>query len=80
MLATIKFRILYLPVFFPNTHKINVQNYEVPCCFVWGLTLKGKYRLTGSENKMIKRILGPKIEEVVETGENDINRWAQIGG
>jgi hypothetical protein len=35
-------------------------------CETWSLTLREKYRLRDFENRMLRRILGPKRDEVIE--------------
>ena len=40
--------------------------YFLLCVFGWSLTLKEKCRLTVFENKVLRRIFGPKKDEVTE--------------
>jgi hypothetical protein len=43
-------------------------------CETWSLTLREERTLRVSENKVLKRIYGPKREEVTRNGENYIMR------
>jgi hypothetical protein len=43
-------------------------------CETWSLTLREEYRLRVFENKVLRRIFGPKRDEVREGGENCIMR------
>jgi len=49
----------------------DIQNYNFSCllygCETWSLTLREERRLRVFENRVLRRILGPKREEV--TGE-----------
>ena len=39
-------------------------------CETWSLTLREEHRLRVSENKVLRRICGPKRDEVTRSGEN----------
>jgi hypothetical protein len=43
-------------------------------CETWFLMLWEEHRLKVFENRMLRRIIGPKINEVTESGENCIMR------
>jgi hypothetical protein len=43
-------------------------------CGTWSLTLKEERRLRVSENRVLRRIIGPKRDEVGGNGENYIMR------
>jgi hypothetical protein len=74
MLATIQFRIFCLLLPFCN---INVKEYRskilpvvVYGCETWCLTLGEECRLRVSKNRVLRKILGPKREEVMEGGKD----------
>ena len=50
---------------------VNIQNYNLPVvlygCETWSLTLREDHRLRVFENRVLRRIFGPKRDEV--TGE-----------
>jgi hypothetical protein len=60
------------PSVFPSVVKKskyeNIQYYNLPVilygCETWSLTLCGEHRLRVSENKVLRRIFGPKKDEV----------------
>jgi hypothetical protein len=43
-------------------------------CEIWTLTLREEHRLRAFEDKVLRRIFGPKRDEVWEDGENCIFR------
>ena len=47
-------------------------------CETWSLTLREECRLRVFENKALRRIFGPKRDEVKESGENYITRSLMI--
>ena len=53
------------------TLSIDIQNYNFACCFyvcgTWSPTLREERRLSVSENRVLRRVFGPKRDEV--TGE-----------
>jgi len=72
MLAIIRYRIFCLPVCYPKTLKIKIYRTIIfPVvlygCETWSLTLREERRLRVFENRVLRRVLGPKRDEV--TGE-----------
>jgi hypothetical protein len=61
MLATIEFRIFSLPV---SYLKIMLSPVVMYGCETWLVTLKEDHRLRVSENRVPRRIFGPKWEEL----------------
>jgi hypothetical protein len=47
-------------------------------CKTWSLKLKEKHRLRVFENKVLRRIFGPKRDEIQGSGENYIMRSLMI--
>jgi hypothetical protein len=47
-------------------------------CETWSLTLREEHRLRVFENRVLRRIFGPKREEVRENGDNCIMRSFMI--
>jgi hypothetical protein len=43
-------------------------------CETWSLTLREERRLRVFENRVLRRVFGPKRDEVTENGENCIMR------
>jgi hypothetical protein len=43
-------------------------------CETWSVTLREEHRLRVFENRVLRRIFGPKRDEVTEVGENCIMR------
>ena len=43
-------------------------------CETWSLTLREEYRLRGFENRVLRRLFGPKRDEVTGSGEDYITR------
>jgi hypothetical protein len=43
-------------------------------CVTWSLTLREYRRLRVFENRVLRRIYGPKRDEVIESGENYVMR------
>jgi len=73
MLAIIRCRIFCLPVCYPKkkTKLMIYRTVTLPFvvyeCETWSLTLREERRLRVFENRVLRRILGPKRDEV--TGE-----------
>ena len=44
----------------------------------WSLTMREECRLRVSENRVLRRIFGPKTDEVIKSGENYIMRSLMI--
>jgi hypothetical protein len=72
MLATIQSRILSS---FLLSRNIKIRIYEaivlpvvLYACETWSLTLKEEHRLRVFENRVLRRIFGPKRDEVTEGG------------
>jgi len=40
------------------------------CCETWSVTLRGDHRFGVFEDRMLRRILGPKLEETAGSGED----------
>jgi len=77
MLVTIRCRIFCLPVCYPKKIKIKIYRIIILLvvlheCEIWSLALGERRRLRVSENKVLKRIFGPKTDEVTGGGENCI--------
>jgi hypothetical protein len=47
-------------------------------CETWSLTLREEHRLRVFENRVLRRIFGPKRDEVTGDGENYITRRFMI--
>jgi hypothetical protein len=67
MLAIIQSKIFYLPV---SYKKLKIKIYKTVIlpvvlygCETWSLTLKEEHRLRIFENRVLRRIFGPKREE-----------------
>jgi hypothetical protein len=43
-------------------------------CETWSVTLREEYRLRVFQNRVLRRIFGPKRGEVTGSGEDDITR------
>jgi hypothetical protein len=71
MLAIIRCRILCLPVSIQILKDEYIQNYNLPVVLyrgeTWSFTLKKERRLRVFEKRVLRRIFGPKRNEV--TGE-----------
>ena len=72
MLAIIRRRIVCLPVFYPKILKIKLyRTITLPVvlcgCETWSLTLREERRLRVFENRVLRRVFGPKRDVV--TGE-----------
>jgi hypothetical protein len=72
MLATIRSTVFYLPASF--SRNVKVKKYKTIIllvvsygCGTWYLTLREEHRLRVFENRVLRRIFGPKRDEV--TGE-----------
>jgi hypothetical protein len=62
MLVIIPCRISCLPVYYPKTLPVVLYG-----CESWSLTLREECRLRVFENRVLRRVFGPKRDEV--TGE-----------
>jgi len=62
MLAIIQSKIFCLPVSYQTT-KLNIENCNLYGCETWSLTLRVEHRLRVSENRVLRRISGPKRED-----------------
>ena len=72
MLVIIRCRIFYLPLCYPKRLKIKIYRTIILLvilygCETWSLTLKEERRPEVFENRVLRRIFGPKRDEV--TGE-----------
>jgi hypothetical protein len=47
-------------------------------CETWSLTLREEHRLRVFDNRVLRRISGPKRDEVTEVGENCIMRSCMV--
>ena len=47
-------------------------------CETWSLTLREERRLRVSENRVLRRVFGPKRDEVIGKGENYIMKSSVI--
>jgi hypothetical protein len=68
MLAIIQSKIFCLPVSYKKSLKIKIYKtvilpFVLYGCETWSLTLGGENRLRISENRVLRRIFGPKREE-----------------
>jgi len=65
MLAIIWCRIFCLPVCYPKNLKIKIYRTIILAvvlygCEIWSLTLREEHRLRAFQNRVLKRIIGPK--------------------
>jgi hypothetical protein len=71
MLATIRFSLLSSRLLSRNvkvkTYKTIILPIVLYGCETWSLTLREEHRLRAFENRVLRRIFGPKRDEV--TGE-----------
>ena len=71
MLAFIRCRIFWPPVCYPKILGLSIHNYNFAVVLygyeTWSLTLREERRLRVFENRVLRRIFGPKKDEV--TGE-----------
>ena len=72
MFAVIRYRIFCVPVLLSKKLKIKIYRTVIlPVvlygCETWSLTLRGERRLGVFENRVLRRVFGPKRDEV--TGE-----------
>jgi hypothetical protein len=67
MLAIIQSKIFCLPVSYKNLqikiHKTVILPFVLYGCETWSLTLRKEHRLRVFENRVLRRIFGPKREE-----------------
>jgi len=73
MLAIIQCRIFCLPVCYPKSLKIKIyRTIILPVvlygCETWSLTLREERRLSVFENRVLRRVFGPKRDEVTGNG------------
>jgi hypothetical protein len=70
MLATIQFSLLSSHLLSRNVkvkiHKTIILPVVLYGCGTWSVTLREEHRLTVFENKVLRRIFGPKRDEVIE--------------
>ena len=71
MLATTRCRTFCLPVCYSQNLKIKIyRTIILPVvlygCETWSLTLREEHRLRVSENRVFRRIFGPKRDRVTE--------------
>ena len=59
--------IIYLSLHHPSNYVGNISIFYVPLCETWSLTLREERKLRVFENMVLRRILGPRRDEV--TGE-----------
>jgi hypothetical protein len=68
MFAIIRCRTFCLPSLLPNNYEIKIHRTIIlPVfygCETWSLTLKDKCQLRVFENRVLRRIFGPKRDEV----------------
>jgi len=68
MLAIIRCRMFYLPSLLSSNLKIKLQNYNFVVilygCETWSLALRDERWLRVFENRTLRRIFGPKRDEV----------------
>jgi hypothetical protein len=67
MLATIRYRVFCLPACCPEIYKTIILPVVLYGCETWSLKLREEHRLRVFENRVLRRIFGPKRDEV--TGE-----------
>jgi hypothetical protein len=67
MLVIIRCRIFCLPVCYPKIQRISILSVVLYGCETWSLTLREEHRLRLFKNRVLRRIFGPKRDEV--TGE-----------
>jgi hypothetical protein len=69
MPATIRFRVFCHPSSCPNVkvklYKTIILSVVLFGCETWSLTLKEEHRLRVFENRVLRRIFGPKRDEVM---------------
>jgi hypothetical protein len=83
MLAIIRFRIFCLPLSYPQNIKIKICRAVILSvvlygCGTWSLTLREERRLRVFENRVLRRIFGPKKCDVKVSGKNYIMRSLSI--
>jgi hypothetical protein len=78
VLAIIRCKIFCLPVSIKNIKIKIYRNIMLPVvlygCETWSLTLREECRLRVFENKVLRRIFGPKWDEITGSGEDNIKR------
>ena len=77
MLAIIRYRIFCLPSLLSKKLQIKIyRTIILPVvlygCETWSLTLREKRRLRVFENRVLRRVFGPKRDKVTGNGENYI--------
>jgi len=78
MLAILRYSIFCLPVCYQKNLKNKIcRTVILPVvlceCETWSLTLRKERRLRVSENRLLRRILGPEREEVTREWRNLLN-------
>jgi hypothetical protein len=55
-------------VFPPTICKVQIKKYKTvilyPLCLTWSLILRGEYKLRVFQNRVLRRIFGPKRDEI----------------
>jgi hypothetical protein len=66
MLAIIPCRIFRLPVCYPKikTHRTIISPVDLYECETWSLALREEHRLRVFENRVLRRIFGPKLKKL----------------
>jgi hypothetical protein len=83
MLATVQCRTVCLLVCCLKTYKLE-QNRTIILpevlygCETWSVALREEHRLRVFENRVLRRLFGPKRDEVTGEGENCITRRFMI--
>jgi hypothetical protein len=67
MLATIQSSLLLSKNIKIRIYKIIILPVVLYGCDTWSLTLREEHRLRVSENRVLRRIFGPKRDEVTES-------------
>ena len=61
-----------------KVHRTIILTFVFYGCETWSLTLRDKRRLRVFENRVLRKIFGPKRDEVTGGGENYIMRSLMI--
>jgi len=78
MLVIIQCRIFCLPVYNPKIYRTKILPVVSYGCETWVTHIKGGTRLRGFENRVLRRIFGPKRDKVTGEWKNYINRSLMI--
>jgi len=65
-------------MFITKIYKTIILPFVSYGCATWSLTLREERSLKVFENKVLRRIFGPKRDEVTRSGENYITRSLMI--